>query len=401
MEENEKKLEFNNLSTKEQIDVLQNAFNVVSKKIYDERNVEILSGSLEIVDISYNLTSDNRVVYDVELKEISRSNDTGENIERKTHEYYNENLDKIDLDQDKINSYKALGANTEEMEKQLLSLQNLDNNPNKVSLSELKSLEKDANSIASSLGLSEKDLDSSFTIDSNNNLKLKESAIIGSKFEEVDANEKVSINYNMRDVLGGNFTKYTIVKLTNGNYKLLGIDKDGNVEEFKQDKVELITDSQSIRLTQENGNTLDSNMIVGFRIKNRLSDVDDDQIIGLCTDETSRLTTFYGRGANSDQIVAENIPQKPYNSFRRKQEILMDTYRTDEKEFNNTNEIINEIADKHDLDAETLTEEVMKKYQNFDNVKEEDIERIAIDIERAEPTHSPKHILYNENNHNN
>ena len=107
------------------------------------------------------------------------------------------------------------------------------------------------------------------------------------------------------------------------------------------------------------------------------------------------MTTFYGRGAiYQDQIVAENIPTKTYNSYRVKQERFMDTLETDKTEFTLTNEIINESAERHNIDPETLRSEVMKKYQDFDNVTMYEVNEMASDLERTEPP-EPEHSFEN------
>ncbi len=374
---------FKNLSTKEQTNLLENVFNTISKNIYNTRSSEIMSGSIELVDITYNLTADNHVVFDVKIMD----NTTG----KEKHEFYGENLEQINITPDMINAFKLLGTDTTEMENQLAELENLDKNQDKVSLSELKSLDNQIDQTAISLGLSREYILSSSTIDANQQLKVDSKMLNG---ENIDANEKISIHYNIRDVIGGDYESYQIIKTTNGNYKLLGIDKNGYAEEISQDKVELISDSQKISLTQENGTSKEANMIVGFRVKSKASDIDNDQIIGLCNDGRSTLTTFYGRGAlYQDQIVAENIPSKTYNSTRVRQERLMDTKETDKNDFS-INDSINEIAEDHNIDPETLRSEIMKKYEEVDGVNIENIEEIAEDLERTEPI-EPEHSLDN------
>ena len=180
----------------------------------------------------------------------------------------------------------------------------------------------------------------------------------------------------------------------------MGIDSKGYAEEIGQDKVELIRTSQNISLTQENGTSKEASLVVGFRVKSRLSEVDNDQIVGLCNDGRSSMTTFYGRGAiYQDQIVAENISNLTYNGYRAKQERFMDTLDTDKYELTITNEIIDESAENHNIDPEVLRSEVLKKYEDFDNVTMEEVNEMASDIERTEPP-EPEHLLDTGNNHN-
>ncbi len=380
-------IDFKQLTTKEQIATLESKYVTISQNIFKDRSQEILSGKIEIMDISYNVTSDNQVVYDIKIMD----NTTKE----EKHEYYNKDLEKIDIDPEKIEAYKLLGTDTEEMENELLELQALDKNEEKVSLSELKSIDKEIDQTADSLGISREDIVSSATIDANKKLKVDDKILNG---ESIDATEKVSIHYNMRDVLGGDYVSYQIIKTTNGNYKLMGIDSKGYAEEIGQDKVELIKSAQNISLTQENGTSKEASLVVGFRVKSKSSEVDNDQIVGLCNDGRSSMTTFYGRGAiYQDQIVAENIPSKTYNGYRVKQERLMDTLETDKNEFSLTNDIINESAEEHNIDPETLRSEVMKKYSDFDNVTKEQVDEMASDIERTEPP-EPEHT-FKKNDH--
>ena len=383
----ENNIDFKQLTTKEQIATLEKTYITISQNIFKDRSQEILSGKIELMDISYNLTSDNQVIYDIKIMDNT--------TQEEKHEYYNKDLEEIDINPEKIEAYKLLGADTKEMEDEFSKLQALDKNEDKVSLSELKSLDKQIDQTANSLGISKEDIVSSATIDANKKLKVDDKLLNG---ESIDATEKVSIHYNMRDVLGGDYVSYQIIKTTNGNYKLMGIDSKGYAEEIGQDKVELIKSSQNISLTQDDGTSKEASLVVGFKVKSRLSEVDNDQIIGLCNDGRSSMTTFYGRGAiYQDQIVAENIPSQTYNGYRVRQERMMDTLETDKNEFSSTNDIINESAEEHNIDPETLRSEIMKEYSDFDNVTKEQVDEMASDIERTEPP-EPEHI-FKKNDH--
>ena len=93
MEEN-KEIDFHELSVKEQSEILQQAFDNISKKIYQERSEDINSGNIEINDISYNTTSDGKIIYDITI-----TNGDGHTI----HEFYNKNFDR-QTDSDEINA---------------------------------------------------------------------------------------------------------------------------------------------------------------------------------------------------------------------------------------------------------------------------------------------------------
>ena len=217
----QKEVNFYDLSSREQMNALEEAFNTISQKIYAEKNAEIMSGKIEIMDISYNTTSDGQVVYDLKIKDT----ESGEEL----HEFYNKDLEKINISQETIEAYKALGNDTKEMEDELAELEVLKDNPDKVSLSELKSMDKEIDSISSSLGISRDEVVSSARFDADKNIKIDEKALNG---ESLFASEKVSTHYNLRDVLGGDYVSYQIIKTTNGNYKLIGVDKDCCAEEI-------------------------------------------------------------------------------------------------------------------------------------------------------------------------
>ena len=63
MDNNTQNVDFKQLSTKDQIDTLENVYNSISQNIYKERSQDILSGKIEIIDISYNETSDNKIAW--------------------------------------------------------------------------------------------------------------------------------------------------------------------------------------------------------------------------------------------------------------------------------------------------------------------------------------------------
>lgn len=375
-------MDFYSLSSREQILELESAFNTVSQKIYDEKNAEILAGEIEIADISYNTTKDGTAIYCITIINTK--------TKEETYEYFTKDLEELDISLDTIAAYKALGSDTTEMEEELKELEGLKDSPSRVSLSELKSMDKDLDEVSTSLGLSREEIATSVKIDSDHKVKIDEKQLNG---ESISAQEKVSTHYNLKDVLGGDYTSYQIIKLTNGNYKLMGITQDGFAEEIMQDKVELITDPQTISLTQESGESKEANMIVGFRVKSRLSDVDNDQIVGLCDDGRSQMTAFYGRGAISqDKIVAENIPSKTYNGYRARQEKYMDTRITDMQEFGEVNEYISEVAEGVGVDEETLRDEVIKAFPDYDGITRDEVYEIASDLARTEPL-PPEHTL--------
>ena len=243
--------------------------------------------------------------------------------------------------------------------------------------------------------MSRDEIISTSVISSDHKLKINENELNGESFS---SNEKLTTHYNVRDVLGGNYVSYQIIKTTYGNYKFMGINAEGTAEEIPQNQVELINDNQLISLVRENGNSVEATMIVGFRIKSGTSNIDKDQIFGLCNEDgRSTPTAFYGRGALTDEkITAENIPTKTYNATRTRSEHSLDTLETDNFELSMSNEIIENIADEYNIDSENLKTEVVKSFPNFTDATPSDVIEIAKDLAKAEPT-IPEHTL-NVNN---
>lgn len=386
MEENNnevKNVNFKDLTIKEQIAELEKKLEEISQKIYQERSAEILSGSIEIEDISYNLTSDNNVVYDITIKDTN----TGE----ETHEFYNKDLDKIDTDKSKIQDMKLMGYDTSIAEKQIEEMDKLENNPDKVSLSEIKEHDKEIDELSNSLGISREDVSKIAIIDANQNLKVKADELGGLPNDLIPSNEKVNVHYNVKDLIGGDFISYQIVKTNAGIYRLFGIDKNNYAQEIGQDVVEKMNiTNQTVKLIQENGEVKEAKIHAAFRIKSQ-SEVDRDQVVGICDDGTSDMTSFYGRGAiTNDQIVAETIPSKTYSAEKiADREHYFDTMENGVKEFNSVDEQIEEVAERYDVDEDELREEVIKSVDDPSNITKEEIEGVA-DFLAREPDLEPK-----------
>lgn len=386
MEENNneiKNADFKDLTIKEQITELEKKFEVISQKIYQERSTEILSGSIEIEDISYNLTSDNNVVYDITIRDTN----TGEEV----HEFYNKDLDKIDTDKSKIQDMKLMGYDTSVAEKQIEEIDNLENNPDKISLLELKEHDQEIDEVSKSLEISREDVSKIAIIDANQGLKVKANELGGLPNDLISANEKVNVHYNMGDLIGGDFVSYQIIKTNDGIYKLFGIDKNNYAQEINQDIVEKMNiTNQTVKLIQENGEVKEAKIQVAFRMKSQ-SDVDRDQVVGICDDGTSDMTSFYGRGViTNDQIVAETIPSKTYSSEKiADREHYFDTMENGVKEFNSVDEQIEQVAERYDVDEDELREEVIKSVDDPSNITKEEIEGVA-DFLAREPKLEPK-----------
>ena len=330
--------------------------------------VPVRNGNLDVIDITYNKTKDGKVVFDV----IILNKETGE----ETHEFYDSELDKIDVDKEKIDSLKAIGMDTSSIEKDLAQLDGLKENPDKISLNDLKEIDRQVESSAQSLGLSKEDITYAATIDANYNLKIKADSLGGSKYDRIQGTEKVSAHYNVNDALNEDYAAYQIIKTSNGVYKLMGIDQEGYAQEIGQDKVEYLTSANAVTLMQENGEVIQAPVLCAFRVKSQ-SEIDREQVIGLCDNGTADKTTFYARGAiSTEQMIAEQIPQRTHTGERASQELIMDTQYTPSVKIMDR---IVAIAKRYDIEPEDLIEALKDEYdeKDFDNLTDEDIINVA------------------------
>ncbi len=395
MENNMWKENFKSLNTSRQIEILQGAQDIISQKVQNEINAGKRQGNFEVVDISYNKLDGEKVVFDVTILDKT----TGQ----ETHEFYNDELDKIDLGRSQIEDLQYIGMDTSALENDISKLDSLEKNQDSVSLSQLKELDRQVDETAKSLGLSRDEILYSATIDSNLELKMKADSLGGSQYDRIDADEKVSTYYNMGQVIGENYVSYQIIKTSGNQYRLMGIDEKGYAEEIGQDRVEYLKDVPAVSLMQENGEVRESRVLCAFRLKDTQSDINRDQVIGLCDNGSADKTTFYARGAiTTEQMPAISIPNRTYSEERVKQEQVMDRHITPSVE---NVDVIYKIAQEFEIDGSELLEEVLKKInaKSFDNFKENEMEEVARDVasdlarvyhdrgERTYPGEPPRH----------
>lgn len=370
MEENNMwKENFKGLNTSTQMDILQGTKEIISQRVQNELSAGVRQGNIEVIDISYNKLNGDKVVFDVTI--IDKT--TGKEL----HEFYDDELDKIDIDRDKIESLQAIGMDTSELENDLSQLEGLEKNQDGISLSKLKEIDRQVDETAMSLGISKDDILYSATIDSNLELKMKADNLVSSQYDIIDADERVSTYYNMGQVVGENYVSYQIIKTAGNQYRLMGIDNKGYAQEIGQDRVEYLKDVPAVSLMQENGEVRESRVLCAFRLKDTQSDINRDQVIGLCDNGSADKTTFYARGAiTTEQMPAISIPNRTYSEERVKQEQVMDTHFTPSVE---NVDLIAEIAERYDMDKNDLLDAVTEEYngKDFNELTEQDIVNVA------------------------
>lgn len=371
----ENNIDFKTLSSKEQIAELSRNLSKITSQIYENRQADIISGNLEIVDIAYNITSDSEIVYDVTFLDKEK---------HETHEFYNADLIKMDLSQSKIDSLKSIGVDVSSMEKQYKELSSLSENPQKISLLGLKQKEAESKDLASLLDIDEKSIDYVSSIGSTKP-QISSKSIKGIKSDDISSSEKVSTHYTIGDVIGGNYVGYKIIKTNNGSPIVLGINEDGSAEKIDNSKLEFVNGIKSMSLMRDDGVIKEVGVVTAFRIKDSGSTLNQDQVVGLSSDR-GNVNGFYARGGiTSDRILGEEIPSNTYSTKKVLPKQILDTRENPEiagesdsakaRTDNNSIAMTNDISPKHDL--EELAETYASVYRiDKDTLLKETIENI-------------------------
>ncbi len=398
MDENQKDsidtLKFEDLNTSKQLEQLSGVYEQLSRKLYDEYRDDFVWGEKEIVDLTFNRNKDGNIVYTIIMQ-----NKQG----KLTTMHFSKDLERIDPP---IDIMKLMNYDVSEMEAQRAELLTLDENPDRISLSEIKNvkLEKEITQTCNDLGISKEELSYAAVIDSDNQIKLDPNEIKGIKSDMIDGSQKVSTYYRMNDVTGMDYAKYQIIKTRSGSPIVLGITKDGLAEKIDESRFQLLNDVNTMSLMQQNGTTKEASVVAAFRIKSP-SDVDRDQVIGLCNDNTSQMTAFYARGAiTADKMIGENIPARIYSEHRVLQEKIMDTrtnkditgeadsmnIRTDDgdvvrtstiDEKNDVNELIETYSTVYGIKPEILEQEVKEDLDDPSNTNKSDEDIVRENVE--------------------
>ena len=176
-----------------------------------------------------------------------------------------------------ISDFKSLNYDTKNLESQKEMLENekneiehLSSNQSRTSLSVLNKKEQNIKYLAQYYGISEDELENYLEIngdknfaqmeqikelahdigikdddianytktDKNGNVDLdaKKINLNGIKTGEISGNEKLTTFYSLNEILGKNYESYIVIKSTNSKSCVLGITKDGNIEEIDDRK---------------------------------------------------------------------------------------------------------------------------------------------------------------------
>ena len=318
---NEELIPFEKLPSKEQREYLENILNQVQLL----NREKVIAGKYEIQDLSYNEMSDGRIIYDVTLSDP-------QNPENIMHEYYSENelheLSKFELpDEEKLNHYRALGADTTLIDNYKAELSALPTNNKNISLAKLEKQDKELEDNAENLGISKDDIAYYTKLNANQELGIDSDKINGIASKEIKGNDLVTSHSTMNSILGMNCVSYKFIIQKDGSVGIYGVTPENTLVSLN-DRIELITKNQkSMTLIRSDGQMDNVGIVAGFRIKDSSSQINRDQVIGLCNDN-GNIHGFYARGyLDSDRIIGEEVPSDTYSNYTTRTKEFMDPRR--------------------------------------------------------------------------
>ena len=108
--------------------------------------------------------------------------------------------------------------------------------------------------LANEMGIKNEDIANYTKTDKNGNVNLdaKKVNLAGIKSNEIPGNEKLTTFYSLNDILGKSYESYVVIKSTNSKSCIIGITKDGNIEEIDNNTITL-DNSKEMSLMDENG----------------------------------------------------------------------------------------------------------------------------------------------------
>lgn len=363
---------FESMTSKEQKDKLEN----IMEQIKLLHKQEVISATYEIVDVSYNILSNGKVVYDITLTDP-------ENKGNFIHEFYSEDnnqLSKIELkSNEELEKYELVGLDTSAIRNEQKEIQDLPNNPNKVSLNKLHEQEKELEETAKDLGIQKDDIAMYSKLDGNNELGLDSSKLNGIKSQEIDGNSFVSTHYTMNDVVGMQFKSYIIVKNLTGRPSVYGISDDNTLTRI-DDNILTPTNATSMSLVKSNGDIKNVGVVASFKVNVKGSELNSDQAFGLYNDN-GRVGGFYARGnLTADKMIGSEVPCSTYSNYTNRTREMLDTRsnqditheaNTASSRVETNNDNIQNIKDggnnmNAELDIDELANRIVEEYPSID-----------------------------------
>lgn len=401
---------FYNLSSTEQKIELERVLNII-RNIYKQ---DIISGKIEIIDISYNELLNGESMFDVT---ITRN-------QQLDHEFFRKAplgsiLREPKISEEYLNVCKACGYDVSQLISRQKEIESLPNNPNQIKLTKLVEGNKEIQETAKSLGINENQITDyvKFDYSHSNNQKIifDENKINHLSSQEIKGNDKITTYHTMNDVLGKNYSTYKIVKVLNGQSAVFGVTPEGKMEQVKGLEYYNVN---NMSLQKANGDLKNVGVVTAFRVKSN-SEIDRDQVIGLYRDN-GHIDGFYSRGAtNSDSLIGERLPSTTtFTNYTSRIRSSLDTrenqdisgeaksaqLRTSSGNIDRVKNISSEGSDEKDINS--LAEDYSRIYSvnkkdllnNFEKIAEEKNSRNQNDEQIMEQA---KNIIVNEEEQDN
>ncbi|MBR3325208.1 MAG: hypothetical protein IKG14_04100 [Clostridia bacterium] len=365
----ENKIEFEDMSSSEQISKLREIMSQIKALELNFDQNRIISGEFEIEDVSYTRLPNGEVAYEALINHPDGS---------KSHEYYSENnnsLSKIDVSQiennvqmltGEIKKYQSTGMELSELNNSLIEnelILDIFQSPGKISLVNLENVKQELMDFAIECGIKPQDIEAIISLSGNSDLqlskitpeelqKIEQTAIDlgiseqealehiridenGIKIDsdilpqhdegEIKGNDKVTTNYTLNQILGLNYDSYRIIKTHSDEPIVVGITQDGKTEIIPDTVVEANSkETKSMSLIRDDGTIKNVGVVASFRLRDTGSSLGRDQAIGICIDN-GETTSFYARNAGGDMLIGEELPSRVYTSQRINNENILDS----------------------------------------------------------------------------
>ena len=214
------------------------------------------------------------------------------------------------------------------------------------------------------MGIKNEDIANYTKTDKNGNVNLdaKKVNLAGIKSNEIPGNELTTF-YSLNDILGKNYESYVVIKSTNSKSCVIGITKDGNIEEIDNNTISL-NNSKEMSLMDENGKIRNVGVMVSFSVRNTGSTNNGKELV---YNDRGNVGAFYarreldgvaiGKGIEKSQpknVANENM-EKQILDYRRNNDISGEATSAYQRTYDGCTDDIKNLSsnsiDHNDLDS--------------------------------------------------
>lgn len=357
----------------------------VSKTTY--KKVDMAQYDNEIENLEQHISDFRNLNYDTKNLELQK-----EVLENEI-EHLSSNQSKTSLNDlnKKEQNIKYLATYYGIPEEQLESYLEINGDKNFAQIEQVKKL-------ANEIGIKDEDISNYTKADKNGNINLdaKKVDFGGIKSNEISGNEKLTTFYSLNEILGKNYESYIVIKSTNSKSCVLGITKDGNIEEIDDNTITL-NDSKEMSLMDENGKIRNVGVMVSFSVKSPGSSNNGKELVGLYNDR-GNVGAFYARkeldGVAIGKGIEKNQPENVNNENMEKQildyrenndisgEATSAYERTSDGCTDDVKNLSSNSLDHNDLDS------IVKQYSEVYGIDEDELREVT--NENIEKSHQSK-----------